>query len=65
MMTGKQKYYNKLEIAEFLGVQPRTIEKWTSGRRIPHIRVSHRCVRYNLEEVDAWFNSFHVEIGEK
>lgn len=64
-MTGKQKYYTGPEIAEYLNVAARTIEKWTWQRRIPHIRVSHRCVRYNVEEVDAWFNTFHVGIGEK
>jgi len=57
------KYGDKHAAAELLGVRPRTIEKWTSERRIPHVRISHRCVRYRLDELEAWFDSFHVPVG--
>ena len=57
------KYGDKNDAAKLLGVKPRTIEKWTSERRIPHVRISHRCVRYRLDELEAWFDSFHVPVG--
>jgi hypothetical protein len=57
------KYGDKNAVAEMLDVSPRTVEAWTQRRLIPHVRVSHRCVRYRLDEIVDWFESFHVPVG--
>ncbi len=41
------------EVAAFLGVTLRTVQNWTTAGKLPHRKLSHRCVRFNLAEVDA------------
>lgn len=57
------KYGDKFAVAEMLDVSPRTVEAWTQRRLIPHVRVSHRCVRYRLDEIETWFETHHVPVG--
>jgi excisionase family DNA binding protein len=45
------------QIAEYLGVKSSTIYKWNSQGRIPCIRLSGRCVRYELDKVKKWLNA--------
>lgn len=43
------------QTAEFLQVQERTLEDWRrTGGGPPFVRISHRCVRYRLKDLDAW-----------
>jgi len=53
-------FVDKVGAAEFLDVAPRTIEKWTSEKRIPHYKVSHRCVRYDVVELAEWMKEAYV-----
>lgn len=39
------------ELAAALHVGRRTIGAWTAARKIPCLRLSRRCVRYDLERV--------------
>ena len=54
---------DKNTAAALLGVSPRTIEKWTQRREIPFIRISHRCVRYDLAELAEWARQRAVPVG--
>jgi excisionase family DNA binding protein len=45
------------EIADYLRVNPMTVYKWTSQVRIPCIKFSGRCVRFELEKVKRWFKT--------
>lgn len=45
------------EIAAFLRVHPMTVYKWTSQGRIPCIKFSDRCVRFEMEKVRKWFRT--------
>lgn len=41
--------------AQFLNVQPRTLEKWRFlGGGPKFIKYSSRCVRYKLSDLKAW-----------
>jgi hypothetical protein len=63
MSTRQAKFGDSKAIAERYGLSWRTVEKWTQQRRLPHIRISHRCVRYDFAECDEWFLSHHVPEG--
>lgn len=39
--------------AEYLGVRPKTLRKWVSGRRIPFVKVG-RLVRFRPVDVERW-----------
>ena len=46
------------EVAELLGVDRRTIERWASARRIPgRVQLSARAVRHRAPEVSAWIEA--------
>ena len=40
------------DLAARYGVCEKTIRKWTHTRRIPHYKLSRRCVRYSVSECD-------------
>jgi excisionase family DNA binding protein len=42
------------EVAALTGFSEGTIRHWTSQNRIPHVRISARCVRYTVEAIQAW-----------
>lgn len=46
---------NQDQAAALLGVSPRTLEQWRlKGGGPAFVRMSHRCVRYRRETLDAW-----------
>ncbi len=50
------------EAATFLHVEPRTLESWRQHRVGPaFIRYSRRCVRYRVEDIQAWLMAQTVE----
>ena len=52
---------NAGEAAEFVGVAEKTIRKLTSEQRIPFIRISGRCVRYDRRALSAWLEARSVK----
>lgn len=44
-------YVSGREIARRYDVTPRTVSKWARTARIPSIRVSSRCIRFDLDAV--------------
>jgi predicted site-specific integrase-resolvase len=40
-------------LAAHFGVTPRCTQNWRDAGRIPFIRITARCLRYNLSEVEA------------
>ena len=47
------------EVADFLGVSPRTVEAWVQARKIPHYKFG-RPVRFRLSEVEEWLKKQRV-----
>ena len=43
------------QAAEFLGVKPRTLQKWrATGAGPPFVRLSPRCIRYKYRTLVDW-----------
>ena len=41
------------ELAAHLRVTSRTLQSWRDAGKIPFVRITARCIRYNLSEVEA------------
>lgn len=54
----------KDEIADLLNLTRRGVECLVAQRKIPVIRISHRCVRFDWEKVCAALGRFEIkEVG--
>jgi excisionase family DNA binding protein len=42
------------EVAEFLGLSKGTIYHLVSQQRVPCIRLSNRCLRFRMADLQAW-----------
>jgi excisionase family DNA binding protein len=42
------------EVAALSGFSEGTLRHWISQRRIPVIRISARCVRFRLSDIEQW-----------
>ena len=49
----EQGLVNKLAIARLLSVSPRTIDNFVAEKKIPAIRISARCIRFDPRSVLA------------
>ncbi len=52
MHTYIRQLITKHELANHLRVTPRTIEQYCNRGRIPSIKLSRRCIRFDLSEVE-------------
>ena len=52
------------EAAELLGVRRGTLYAWVSQKRVPYIRFSGRCVRFDANELEAWIEEHRVRPRE-
>jgi predicted DNA-binding transcriptional regulator AlpA len=44
--------------ASYLKISRKTMEGWRlRGGGPPYVRISHRCVRYRPEDLDAWLEA--------
>jgi predicted DNA-binding transcriptional regulator AlpA len=58
-----EKLVRHTEAAEILSVSPRTIREWTSLRKIPHRRITPRCVRYSVPELLEWAEENRIDVS--
>lgn len=49
------------EAATFLRVPLGTLYAWVHQKRVPHIRLGPRAVRFDLAELRTWLESQRVE----
>ena len=53
---------NTREAAEYLGLSQTCLEHWRTLRTgPPFVRVSARCIRYRLEDLEAWLAEQKVD----
>lgn len=45
------------DISVMCGVTLQTVLKWARENKIPHHRISARCLRFSVEEVNAWLQA--------
>jgi excisionase family DNA binding protein len=48
----KQKPLTTQELADHLSVTTRTLSTWRARGKIPYLRITARCFRYNLDQVE-------------
>jgi predicted DNA-binding transcriptional regulator AlpA len=51
------------QAAQFLGLEPRTLRGYRKWRRLPHIRISGRVVRYRQADLNSWLDSYRTVIS--
>jgi hypothetical protein len=51
-------------VARLAVVSPRTVQNWVAQKKIPVIRISPRCVRYNKRAIAAALAKFTVEAAQ-
>jgi excisionase family DNA binding protein len=59
--TSLTRFWDKPNIAEYLGVSIYTIDAWVSQKRIPFLRMGGRKVMFDKEEIEKWTNEQRVE----
>jgi excisionase family DNA binding protein len=45
---------NTRELAALTGFSEGTLRHWVSERRLPVVRLSTRCVRFRLSDIEEW-----------
>lgn len=51
------KLLNTRQASEVLGLSPSSLEHWrTLKKGPPFVRVGTRCIRYRVDDLDAWLN---------
>jgi len=53
------------EASRWLGIPVSTLYSMVHHRRIPHVRLSGRMVRFSKREIDAWLAANSVSIKAK
>lgn len=50
--------FSEKHAARYLNLSPRTLRNWrTRGGGPPFVKISGRCIRYRMKDLDAWMNS--------
>jgi excisionase family DNA binding protein len=57
LSLGDRRWLNTAEVAAWLGLSVRAIQRLTASRRIPFIKVGHRTILFDRAAVDAWMES--------
>lgn len=42
------------QVSEITGISVGTLYHWVSEKRIPVVRLSARCVRFRLSDIESW-----------
>ncbi len=51
------------DAAQLLGVKTSTLYAWVHQRRIPHIRIGRRCVRFDQKKLQAFLDERAVQVA--
>ncbi|MEO6190257.1 MAG: helix-turn-helix domain-containing protein [Saprospiraceae bacterium] len=54
-------YMSLEEAAEFLSISKSELYKKTASQSIPHYKLSRRLIRFEINELKNYMNSFKVE----
>ena len=63
MPTATRRFLTYTQAAKLLGIPKGTLYAWVHERRIPHIRLSGRMVRFDEAELLAWMDRRRVSDG--
>lgn len=51
---------NYAEAAAYIGVKVPTLRSMVCRKQVPHIRLSGKLVRFDVDELDAWLRAHSV-----
>jgi excisionase family DNA binding protein len=49
-LISMERLLDKYELAQLVGISPRTVEKWVYMKKIPFVKIRGGMVRFNLRE---------------
>ncbi len=52
----EKRYLNIDETSEYLGTPVPTLYTWVSLRKIPHLKISRRCLKFDIKELEQWLD---------
>jgi excisionase family DNA binding protein len=50
---------NVSEVSKLTGLSVGTLYHLISQRRIPFVRISSRCVRFRMKDIEKWLDELH------
>jgi excisionase family DNA binding protein len=50
-------YLTQDEVADMLGVSVATVRRWRAEEGLPSVRLSHKLVRIDAEQLQAWLDA--------
>jgi excisionase family DNA binding protein len=56
-MSDQGEYLSYEQAARMLNVRRATLYSWVHLRRVPHIRLGRRCVRFSRAELRRWIEA--------
>lgn len=51
---------NIRELSEITGFSIGTLYQWVSQKRIPHFKLSQRCLRFSVPTIREWLAEFYI-----
>jgi excisionase family DNA binding protein len=60
-MSEQDNYVGYDEASRILNVKRQTLYAWVSRKRIPHIRLGPRCIRFSRAELNRWIEASRVQ----
>lgn len=55
-----QDYLDYQETSQLLKVPVGTLYSWVSQRKIPHVRITERTIRFRREDLEQWLDERRV-----
>jgi len=55
-MAGMKRLFDTVDAAEYLGLEPGTLENWRYNEKGPPCVKFGRLVRYDLKDLDKWID---------
>jgi excisionase family DNA binding protein len=59
-----EKLMDKIEVADILAVKVKTLERWVQENRIPHVRLTPKCVRFIPSDIRAFLEKLGAKPGQ-
>jgi excisionase family DNA binding protein len=60
LMSEQDEYLDYDQASRMLNVKKPTLYAWVSCKRIPHIRIGPRCIRFSRTELGEWLNARRI-----
>lgn len=60
----EKRLLNVSEAAEYLGIEEKTLYNWVSLRKIPHVKLGHKMLRFDVTELEEWIGDNTVKTAD-